>query len=478
VAAIFFEIKMHEPLIRVVPDRSTRLDILIARQKCRLAGFCLLMIGLLPVSGVAQITQPLLPYAAAPSAPQLPAAAPGEQPTYAGETVISRPRPEFNPIGLRTGDFFWFPRAELDESYNSNIFATSTSPTYDLITALQPSFDILSIFPRNSLNFHGNSLVQVYADHPAQNTQDGTISADGRLDVTAGSSFYGIAQVAHQHISYGSPNSPGNIAQPVTFWDYLARAGYAQGGRRLSFGIDVGVAAAQYNAAPLVGGGVSPQASQDSTISDAAVRASYEIIPDYLGYVRLGGSLYDYWHTVPGGTRPNSSIYRVDVGLQILPRHIIYGSVYAGYLVQNFDQSGLGSTSAPDYGGQLVWNVTQLTTLTFNGLRVFNTGTPSSGTMFIPGPAGNGYLVTTLTANADHELLRNLLLNFNVGYENDSFQGITRTDNVYDASVGFRYLVNRNLFLGATYSYYQRSSNFPGASFTQNLLMLRAGTQF
>jgi uncharacterized protein (PEP-CTERM system associated) len=147
-------------------------------------------------------------------------------------------------------------------------------------------------------------------------------------------------------------------------------------------------------------------------------------------------------------------------------------------LVQNFDQSGLGSTSAPDYGGQLVWNVTQLTTLTFNGLRVFNTGTPSSGTMFIPGPAGNGYLVTTLTANADHELLRNLLLNFNVGYENDSFQGITRTDNVYDASVGFRYLVNRNLFLGATYSYYQRSSNFPGASFTQNLLMLRAGTQF
>jgi hypothetical protein len=392
--------------------------------------------------------------------------------------VTSRARREFDPIGLRLGEFFWFPRAGLDEAYNSNIFATTTSPTYDLITALQPSVDLLSIFPRNALNLHASSALQVYADHPAQNTQDGSISVDGRLDVTAGSSFYGNAQVAHQHISYGSPNSPGNIAQPVTYWDYIARAGYAQGGRRLSFGVDLGVEAAQYNAAPLVGGSVSPQSSQDITISDAALRAGYEIAPDYQGYIRVGGSLYDYWHTVPGGTRANSSIYRVNVGLQILPRHIIYGTAYAGYLVQNFAQSGLGSTSAPDYGGRLVWNVTPLTTLTFSGLRTFNTGTPSSGTMVVPGRAGNGYLVSTVAANADHELLRNLLLNISASYENDSFQGITRTDNVFTAGAGVRYLINRNLFLGGSFTYYQRSSTLAGASYTQNILMLRAGTQF
>ena len=477
-AAIFLGMKIHGPIIGIMANRGTRVDPLVPSWKCRLAGFCLLLIVLLPRGAFAQATGPLLPNAVPPSAPQAPAAAPGEQPSYPGETVTSRPRPEFDPIGLRFGDFFLFPRAELDESYNSNIFATTTSPTYDLITALAPSFDLLSIFPRNVLNLHGSSLVQVYADHPGQNTQDGTIIADGRLDVTAGSSFYGNAQVAHQHISYGSPNSPGNIAQPVTYWNYIAKAGYVQGGRRFSYGVDLGVAAYQYNAAPLVGGGVLPQSSQDATISDAAVRANYEIIPDYLGYIRLGGSLYDYWHTVPGGTRPNSTVYRIDLGLQILPRHIIYGQVYAGYLVQNFAQSGLGSTSAPDYGGQLVWNVTPLTTLTFNGLRAFYTGTPSVGSTSVLGPAGNGYLASTVVANADHELLRNLLVNLNAGYENDSFQGITRTDNVYTFGAGLRYLVNRNLFLGGSYSYYQRSSTAAGASYTQNILMLRVGTQF
>jgi hypothetical protein len=437
----------------------------------------LLTTALCPVGATAQITAPLLPFPAPPAAPTLPPA-PGEEPGYAGQTVTSRLRPEFDPIGLRLGSFFFFPRAELDEGYNSNIFATTTHPTYDLITGLQPSFDLLSIFPRNAVNLHASSALQVYADHPAQNTQDGLISVDGRLDATAGSSFYGNAQVAHQHISYGSPNSPGNIAQPVTYWNYVGKAGYVQGGRRLSLAIDLGVAAAQYNSALLVGGGLLPQSSQDITISDAAVRTSYEIIPDYQGYIRVSGSLYDYWRTVPGGTRPNSSIYRVDLGLQIFPRHIIYGTVFAGYLVQNFAQAGLGSVSAPDYGGRMVWNVTRLTTLTFSGLRTFNTGTPSSGSLAVPGPAGNGYLSSTVAANADHELLRNLLVNLGASYENDSFQGITRTDNVFTVGAGARYLVNQKLFLGGSLTYYQRNSTAAGASYSQNVLMLRVGTQF
>ena len=186
--------------------------------------------------------------------------------------------------------------------------------------------------------------------------------------------------------------------------------------------------AAQYNAAQLVGGGVLPQSSQDGTASSAAVTGSYEIIPDYLGYIRVGGSLFDYWHTVPGETRPNFSTYRVDLGLQILPRHLISGEAYVGYLVQNFAQSSLGSTSTPDYGGRLTWSITPLTTLNFTGLLTFNTGTRQA--RGLPS-AGNSYLSTVFTASANHELLRNLQLVLTGTYINNSFQGITRTDNVF-----------------------------------------------
>src|SRR5262245_41671452 len=108
-------VKIEGACVEIALDRAVRLDILLKRLNSCLAAFSLTIVSMLPISAVAQITGSLLPYAVPPSAPQ---------------------RSEFDPIGLRMGDFFWFPRGELDEAYNSNIFATTTSPTYDLITAL------------------------------------------------------------------------------------------------------------------------------------------------------------------------------------------------------------------------------------------------------------------------------------------------------------------------------------------------------
>src|SRR5258707_15281736 len=99
------------------PDRVTQM-----KPTCRAGVFFLLMIGLGPAGAAAQNSAPLLPWPVPPGGPRLPAA-PGDEPSYAGQTVTSRLRPEFDPIGLRVGSFFWFPRAELDEAHNSNIFA-------------------------------------------------------------------------------------------------------------------------------------------------------------------------------------------------------------------------------------------------------------------------------------------------------------------------------------------------------------------
>jgi hypothetical protein len=441
--------------VEVAPDRNFRLAFMVKRQNTRLAAFCLLMVSFLPLDAFAQVRESLLPTPKTPGAPQ-------EQPS------------EFAPLGLRVGDFFWFPRAELDASYNSNVFATSTGhPIGALISALTSSFDLLSNFPRNSLNLHADSLSQFYVGHAAQNTQDGIVSADGTLDVDAGSFLYGNAQAAHQHIAFGSPNSPGAIAQPVTYWAYNAAAGYLAWARRFTYGVDFGVSAAQYNAAQLVGGGVLPQSSQNAIAYSAAVHAGYEIIPDYLGYIRVGGTLFDFLRIPVGEISPNFSTYRVDVGLSISPRHLISGDAYVGYLIQNFAQSSLGSTSTPDFGGDLTWSITPLTTLSLSGLFTFNTGTPGSS---IP-LAGNSYLSRIFTAGVSHQLLPNLGLGFTGTYINNSFQGISRTDNVFIVSGGLRYQVNRNLYLGLD-GYYAEQNSTGGTPFTQEGVTLRAATQF
>src|SRR6516165_7501081 len=106
--------KIDRAHVEVVPDQGARLGILVTRLKCCLSAFC--VVALLPLSAVAQITEPLRPYSVPINLPQLPAR--GEQPISLGQTVTSRPHPEFVPIVLRWGNFLWCSRAELFEFYN------------------------------------------------------------------------------------------------------------------------------------------------------------------------------------------------------------------------------------------------------------------------------------------------------------------------------------------------------------------------
>jgi len=443
------------------------------RRGGRRLGACLgFVTALVPLGAAAQVTEPLSPVPAVPSGPQVPLA-PGQQPAYPGVTVTTRTRPDYDPIGLRFGDFFWFPHAKVDEEYNSNIFALP-SATSDWITALSPGFDLLSNLPRNSFNLHAGAGTQFYARNPTQNTASGFVSSDGTLQVDNYHGFYGTAGYAHAYIPRTSPNSPGNAAEPVTYNSETASVGFRQSGLRFGYDASLGVSAAQYNPVPLIGGGILPQNSGNTVTPEAALGVNYEIIPDYLGYVRVSGTVLDYTHSPPGSPNFNSTIYRVDAGLQILPRHLIYGQVYAGYLTQVFQQASLGVKSAPDFGGRLIWTPTGLTTLTFNGSRTFYTTNPTISGI------GAGYLATAVSATVDHELRYNLLLDAGAGYTNYSYQSISASNNVLSAVAGVRYLLNRNLYLGGTYTYQKQtsSSGSGGAPYSQSIVMLKLSTQF
>ena len=75
------------------------------KPNCRIVVLSLFLTGLSPLGVVAQITGPLLPYAVPPSLPQLPLP-PEAEPSFPGQTVISRLRPDWlraQPTGSVSG---------------------------------------------------------------------------------------------------------------------------------------------------------------------------------------------------------------------------------------------------------------------------------------------------------------------------------------------------------------------------------------
>ncbi len=158
---------------------------------------------------------------------------------------------------------------------------------------------------------------------------------------------------------------------------------------------------------------------------------------------------------------------------------VTYIEVFGGYLNQSYD-APLSSIHGIDAGARIVWNVTELTSIKLDGSRrpqdENNTSLSSAG-VSVNSP---GYLRSLAVLSIDHELLRNLLLHAEASYENDDFVGIQRVDNRYDVGVGARYLLNRNLYLGASYTYTRRNSSGAAQTnpFSRNLFLVRLGTQF
>jgi hypothetical protein len=437
-----------------------------------------MLLGLLPATALAQV-EPISPIPTPPVAPGV--AAPPTQPGIA-TSVANRARPDFDPIGLREGPWFFYPRFGLDEVYNDNIFATTTGRTSDFITVLSPSLDVRSSGPSNALNFSIGSVIGLYAENSRANYQDAYGTTNGRIDIDADHNVHYSANVARGHVDFTSPLSPGGIESPVVTTVYGGTAGYEQTRLRVGYSFDVAALRNEYGAAQLVGGGLLPESNLNNWAYEATGRASYEFVPNTQGYVRASYIRYSYDHgqSVAFPTL-DSQGYRANVGGRINLTDLIFADGYVGYLEQFYRSPTFGSIKGPDVGAVVTWDITKLTSLQFTASR-----SVQNSNVFVVGNSP-GYLRSAAGARIDHELLRNVLLNGTLAWYHDDYHGISLTDNNYQAGVGAKYLLNRHLYLGLNYTYtrYLPSGSAAGVGtasvlfpYTQNIVMLRASTQF
>jgi hypothetical protein len=437
-------------------------------------------VALAPGMGFAQVfTEPLVPVPAVPLAPAAPVGpmAPTEQFLSRGLSVADRPRPEVDPLGIRFGSFFFFPRAEVDEAYNDNIFATRTGKDSAFITTLAPSFDLRSNLPQNAINLSAGGAFIRYDKHTALNTDNGFGDVNGRLDVDNTHFFTGELRAERSHIDLGAPQVPGNAASPLRFNDYDATLGFDQYRLRIGYEATVSVRRDEYEAVPLVGGGTLPESQLNNFAYEAVIRPYYEFTPGYQAYLRGAYNRRDYDHAQGNGVPILSSNgYRVDVGARIDLTGVTFVDGFIGYIDQIYRAAQFGHISGVDFGARVVWNVTQLTSVTAKvGRTVEDINTAALGAV----ANSPGFLETTAGVAVDHELLRNLLLHGSLSYANDAFQNISRTDNIYSGTVGTKYLLNRHLYLGASYTHQRVNSNGQAAMipFSQNIFLLRLSTQ-
>jgi hypothetical protein len=410
------------------------------------------MPGLLPL--VAGAVAALVAYGAA-----------GQEPDP-NVSVTSRPRPDFDPLGIRAGGFLIFPSVSVDGEYNDNIFATEDDEESDFIFTFRPRIAARSNFPRHSLNLTVQSDIGRYVDNTDENFVDYGTALAGRLDITRSNRLVGGVFYDHGHDSRDDPEDPGVEVtdEPVEFDEYGGDLGFEQDFNRFNVAVAGDIARRDYEEDdPEV-----PEDERDRTLYGGRLRTGYFISPRINAFVQ-GGYRREVRDTSEGDDPPikrDNNVYDARVGTAIDFTGLLFGEVSIGWQVQEFDESELDSENGLAYGAGLTWNPTQLTSLSLDG-----------GGGFEPSDVGASAFRNRVALRVDHELLRNVLIGGQVAYRRDDFQDADRVDNRFDVGPDITYLLNRYLSVGARYTFSTRTSDDSEREFTRNIFLLRLNAQ-
>ncbi|MCI0428964.1 MAG: outer membrane beta-barrel protein [Rhodospirillales bacterium] len=369
-------------------------------------------------------------------------------------------QPLREPRGVHAGGFIVFPRIEIEEKYDDNIFATKNNRESDFITVISPSISVESTWSRHGLGLQAFGQYNRFAEHGTEDSEEGGVSQTGRLDITGNDYVSEFLSFSREAQDRSETDDTGSRHPPI-FYRYIARTRYAHEFNDFEFRLDGQMQRFDYIA--------GFDFDRDRLEFSVDPRLSYRMSPYLTPFVEVGYQDRNFdASTNRSGVDPDSRTYDATLGFGFILDPTLTGEIAGGVFHTDFDDSMLDPVTSPLIEGTLSWDVTRLTTVTGNVSRreaATSTSTNSSK------------IVSSASLSVDHELLRNVLLGGGIRYRNEDFQDIDRVDNRFDVEVGGTYLLNPNASLSLDYTYSNRASDVDAGDFTDNSVLLSLGLQ-
>ncbi len=382
-----------------------------------------------------------------------------------GASILDRPKPELDPLGVRAGGFLIFPKVEVGTTYDDNVFATEDDKEGDFIFQVLPTITAQSDFSRHQLRFSAGADVGRYADNTSENYIDYFVTGSGRFDITGESALLSNLSYRQLHEDRGDPDSPATASEPIEFSRTNAELAYQQRFNRVTGRIGIGAENEDYDDVASIAGRTLDQDDRDKWAYSAVGQVGYDLYPGYQPFLRFTYTRTEYDE---GTVKPNSDTYEAVVGTTLDLTNLLTGEIFVGYLSRSYDEEQFSNFNGLAYGLKLDYAVTQLTSISGNIERGVEEGF---------GIAPNPRDRTTFQIGVDHELLRNVVLSALAEYQMDDYQNTDQEEDYYVLQAGATYNINRNLYLRGTYSYTMRDSNQTGGDYDRNLFLLRVGAQ-
>ncbi|HYD31384.1 MAG TPA: outer membrane beta-barrel protein [Azospirillaceae bacterium] len=392
-----------------------------------------------------------------------------------GERTSTKPDSErlhdsYQPKGVDLGSFLMLPKFEVDEVYNSNLFATETDAKGDFVTVARPEVRLRSRFKEHALNI--GALVEHYRHqrHESDNRTDGQVEVDGRYDLTAETAANYFGQIFARHEDRGSPDDARGL-KPTPIQGFANRVGLKHQFGRYTVLSEVGLDRREFDAVTTSLGNRISNADRDRWELQARLRGSYEMFPGYAAVVETSGNSrrYDQDRDRNGFER-NSNGYRVETGIGVDLSQLVRGDFLVGYFGQRYNDPRFTDPQGVSVRATFNWTPTALTIIVPSLERSINETTTLGASAMVR----NSFNITVR-----HELERNIVLSAygNVAY--DQMSGVNdRNAWTYEGKAKAIYAFTPEIYVGAEAGYRDKQADAAGESFQQTTLMARLGLQY
>ncbi len=367
-----------------------------------------------------------------------------------GVTVASRERPEYDPQGIRLGEFTIRP--ELDETigFDDNVLAQTSGRSSVLVESnarVRGEYESRDTTAFVNVSVDNNE----YPEISQQNFTNWTAAAGG-------SRTFGrdVLSVYYDHLNLNETprdlDTP-SLDNPLTYQVDTGGISYRAMFSRLFITPSVTISNYSFENG-VVNGQSYIQTDHDRTVTQPAVTFGYELAPKRDVVLVVRDATSSYRDEQPGEPSRNFNDVAVLAGLDFSEGIFRY-RLLVGFEHRSFSSNVYSAINGPIAEGEVIWNPTALATVT---------GSVSRHVQDSADDITIAYTETGANLKLDYEFRRDVLLNLNGGYIRDDYAQHDGSQELIAFGAGATWLLNRELRLGLTYDFDRRNSGSPSAT--------------
>jgi hypothetical protein len=353
------------------------------------------------------------------------------------DTVLSRPRPEYDSLGLRFGDILVNAGADESVGYDSNVFATSHGPGSARIET-NATLAANSDWSRDALGVYFNVDNVQTPNTPELSSTNSTASVSGALDVGRGQ-LRGSYSFLNLNVLPTDIEGTG-LTQAVPFQLNDLRISYKVPAARFTFIPELQLQTFRFSDIQ-AGGSFNGQAFSDlkyldRDIETGGITSSFELAPqrDLLLVMRVNDA--QYISPSPVVPRHNYIDGQILAGFDYTANAVFRYRALAGFEVRDYDGGQTANTTAPIVEASVVWNPNRLTTVTGTLTRRIEDALEDNIA---------DYTYSEARLQVDREVRRDVLVQAYGDVQRVSYQQNGGTQTEYGTGLSATWLINRRL---------------------------------